>query len=353
MSRAAAISWRLSPSNCRRAGRSAPQRHLFEEIVYVLAGNGSTTIELADGRKHSFEWGPKSLFALPLNTKYQHFNGSGRERALLASTHDLPVVMNLFHNAKFIFDNDFDFSERVGADKYFGGEGDFTGVRPGSHLWETNFVPDMTDFELKPWEARGAGSSNIAFILADGTMHAHMSEIPTARYKKGHRHGAGMHVFAVNGSGYSLFWNEGEEEFHQVPWRHGVMYAPPHLMFHQHFNTAPLSRPLCGDRYRQPPLSFHHHAATGDPGRRSRYQGRRCADRICRSGCAYSCALAEGNRRRRRQIGHGEIYRRVGLSSAGLGADRVKRNKPAGHSSESREQPKLIIRKILVANHEA
>jgi hypothetical protein len=221
------------------AGRSAPQRHLFEEIVYVLAGTGSTTIELADGRKHAFEWGLKSLFALPLNTKYQHFNGSGRERAVLASTHDLPVVMNLFHNWKFIFHNDFDFSERVGADKYFGGEGDFTGIRPGSHLWETNFVPDMTDFELKSWEARGAGSSNIAFILADGTMHAHMSEIPTARYKKGHRHGAGMHVFAVNGSGYSLFWNEGDEEFHQVPWRHGVMYAPPHLMFHQHFNTAP------------------------------------------------------------------------------------------------------------------
>jgi hypothetical protein len=24
-----------------------------------------------------------------------------------------------------------------------------------------------------------------------------------------------------------------------VPWRHGVMYAPPHWMFHQHFNTAP------------------------------------------------------------------------------------------------------------------
>src|SRR5271169_3716407 len=28
-------------------GGCAPQRHLFEEIVYVLEGNGSTTIELA------------------------------------------------------------------------------------------------------------------------------------------------------------------------------------------------------------------------------------------------------------------------------------------------------------------
>lgn len=219
-------------------GKTSPQRHLFEEVVYVLEGSGSTKIEAADGRIHSFEWGPKSLFALPLNSRYQHFNTSGRMRALLASTNDLPVVMNLFHNEHFIFQNDFHFPERHGAVKHFGGEGDFTSVRPGSHLWETNFVPDLTNFGLKPWEARGSGSSNIAFILADGTMHAHMSEIPAARYKKGHRHGDGMHVFAVDGSGYSLFWNEGDPDYHRVPWRHGVMYAPPHLMFHQHFNTS-------------------------------------------------------------------------------------------------------------------
>src|SRR5438477_8655338 len=72
------------------AARSAPQRHLFEQVVYVLSGHGNTTIETGDGRKHSFEWGPKSLFALPLNARYQHFNSSGREHARLASTNNLP-----------------------------------------------------------------------------------------------------------------------------------------------------------------------------------------------------------------------------------------------------------------------
>ena len=220
-------------------GRTSPQKHLFEEVVYVLEGHGSTTIEGQDGRKHSFEWGPKSLFALPLNARYQHFNASGRERALLASTNDMPAVMNLFHNESFIFDNEFAFAERMGPDAHMNGEGEFQSIRPGSHLWETNFVPDLVGFGLKAWEARGAGSSNIAYVLADGTMHAHMSEIPAGRSKKGHRHGDGMHVYAVTGTGYSLFWNEGEQEYHSVPWRHGVMYAPPHLMFHQHFNTAP------------------------------------------------------------------------------------------------------------------
>src|SRR5882724_10306473 len=35
--------------------KSTPQKHLFEEVVYVLSGHGNTTIETSDGRKHSFE----------------------------------------------------------------------------------------------------------------------------------------------------------------------------------------------------------------------------------------------------------------------------------------------------------
>jgi hypothetical protein len=69
-------------------------------------------------------------------------------------------------------------------------------------------------------------------------MHAHVSEIPTARYKKGHRHGDGVHIWAVTGTGYSLLWNEGDKDLIEVPWRHGVLYVPELWMFHQHFNTA-------------------------------------------------------------------------------------------------------------------
>src|ERR1700726_5023413 len=37
-------------------GSTTPQRHLYEEVIYVLEGNGSTQIELGDGQKRSFEW---------------------------------------------------------------------------------------------------------------------------------------------------------------------------------------------------------------------------------------------------------------------------------------------------------
>jgi uncharacterized RmlC-like cupin family protein len=219
--------------------KTDPQRHMFEEVVYVLSGYGSTTVETSDGRKHSFEWGPKSLFALPLNSRYQHFNSSGRERARLASINNLCLMLNLFHNEQFVFQNNYEFPERQGAQRFFSGEGDFIPVRPGRNMWETNFIPDLAAFELKVWNERGAGGSNMMFVLADGTMHAHTSQMPVGTYKKGHRHGADFHVFAVTGHGYSLLWYDGEKDFVRVDWRHGVVFAPPDQMFHQHFNTAP------------------------------------------------------------------------------------------------------------------
>ena len=219
-------------------GKTSPQQHLYEEVIYVLDGHGSTTVETGNGAFHSFEWGPKSLFALPLNAKYQHFNGSGRERARLASTNDLCLVLNLFHNEDFVFNNPYRFPEREGKADYFSGEGDFIPKRPGRHMWETNFIPDLSQLELQSWDKRGAGSSNMKFILADGTMHAHSSEMPVGTYKKAHRHGADFHVYSVTGSGYSLFWYEEDFDFVRVDWQHGVVFAPPDMMYHQHYNTS-------------------------------------------------------------------------------------------------------------------
>jgi uncharacterized RmlC-like cupin family protein len=220
------------------AGKTEAQRHLYEEVVYVLSGYGSTTIEMIDGRTHSFEWGPKSLFALPLNARYRHFNSSGREPARLAATNNLCLMLNLFHDEAFVFVNSYEFSQRQKSQRHFSGEGDFIPVRPGRNMWETNFIPDLSKFELKSWAQRGAGGSSMMFILADGTMHAHSSLMPVGTYKKGHRHGPDFHVFAVTGHGYSLLWYEGDNDFVRVDWQHGVVFAPPDQMLHQHFNTS-------------------------------------------------------------------------------------------------------------------
>jgi uncharacterized RmlC-like cupin family protein len=225
--------------------KTRPVKHLYEAFFYVLTGHGSTTVWLPNGDSRTFEWGPKALFTVPLNCQYQIFNNSGVEATRVSVTHDLPITINLYHNVDFVFDNPYVFPERAGQANFFEGEGEHSTYERGGanahkqNVWETNFVHDLTSFKLYELEARGKGSLNVNFILADGTMHSHVSQIPAGRYKKAHRHAAGTHVHAVDGEGYSLLWYDGDSEFKQFPWRHGFMYTPPFWMFHQHFNTCP------------------------------------------------------------------------------------------------------------------
>lgn len=223
-------------------GQLNPEQHVFDKVYYVFKGRGSTTIELPNGKKHSFEWGPGSMFGIPINVKHQLFNGSGSEPARLAACTNMPIYLNLTHNLKFIFENPFVFEDRLGdSDRYFRGEGEFRPVRPGRHQWETNFVPDIRGFELPEWKERGAGGRNIMYTLADSPMHVHLSEFPVGTYKKGHYHGAGAHIFIVSGQGYSLLWQHGEDPVNtvRVDWKVGSLYAPPDgPTYHQHFNTA-------------------------------------------------------------------------------------------------------------------
>jgi hypothetical protein len=76
------------------------------------------------------------------------------------------------------------------------------------------------------------------FVLADASMHAHISEMVPGTYKKAHRHGPGAHVMCVVGTGFSLLWFEGQKDFLRVDWKHGVVFPPAEKQLHQHFNTS-------------------------------------------------------------------------------------------------------------------
>jgi gentisate 1,2-dioxygenase len=250
-------------------GRTEPQRHLYEDVVYVLSGKGSTVLEDGEGNTRSFEWGRGSLFAIPLNMRYYHLNASGLQEARLAHVTNLPMVMKLYRDDDFVFNTSRDFPERLGKQTYFGGEGTFFPIREHRHIWETNFVPDLLTFnELRDAPSRGRNSTNIHFVLADGTMHAHVSEIPVGDYKKAHRHAAGYHIFQLSGSGYSTYWYEGQEPT-RVDWTYGLVHSPDDKMWHQHFNTSPvparyMAATLGSIRY---PFLNEKMASWGAPGR--------------------------------------------------------------------------------------
>jgi len=108
----------------RPGSQSAPERHMYEEMVLILSGRGSTSVWIDEKRKQTFEWGEGSLFSIPLNAWYQIFNGSGAEPIRYLSLTNLPPMLRLFQNSDFIFNNPFEFTDRFkGEQDYFTGEG--------------------------------------------------------------------------------------------------------------------------------------------------------------------------------------------------------------------------------------
>jgi oxalate decarboxylase/phosphoglucose isomerase-like protein (cupin superfamily) len=210
-----------------------PQRQLFEEMIYVLDGRGSTSVWNDAGKKVSFEWKAGAIFAIPLNAHHQHFNGSGKEPARFVAVTNGPGIINAFGETEFIFNTSHDFKGRFsGESDYFANKGEQKGL-----LMDTNFVADAINLPLIPAKERGAGGGHIRFNMAKGSMNSHISQFPIGTYKKAHMHGPGAHVIMLSGEGFSLMWPEGEEP-RRFDWKEGTMIVPPNMWFHQHFNTG-------------------------------------------------------------------------------------------------------------------
>ena len=212
----------------------APQRQLYEEMILVLDGRGTTSVWNDAGDRISFEWKAGAMFAIPLNTWHQHFNGSGTAPARFVAVTNCPSVLNLYDDIGFVFSTAYDFKNRfAGEPDYFSAKGEQKGF-----LLTTNFVPDAVSLPLISAKERGAGGGHIRFNMARGTIASHISQFPVGAYKKAHAHGPGAHVIVLSGEGYSLMWPESDKP-RRYDWQVGTMIVPPNAWFHQHFNTGP------------------------------------------------------------------------------------------------------------------
>lgn len=221
-----------------------PQKHLYEELIYILSGYGATTI-WADGiPKHTFEWQPGSLFSPPLNTWHQHFNGQSDKPVRYIGATRAPVSMNLFHDLGFIFNTDYVFKERYGGEAdYFSSRGkaqvhDMGEKAKAIEVLDANFIPNCKELKLREFPERGAGGATVFLEMANNVHSVHISQFPVGTYKKAHRHGnAGSRLIILSGQGFSLIWQEGGERV-KVDWRENSLFAFPNGWFHQHFNTG-------------------------------------------------------------------------------------------------------------------
>lgn len=165
--------------------KSAKQRHLYEEVFYVLSGRGATVIESADGRTSRLAWEAGSLFTVPMNARHHHINESDKP-GRLASVNDLRYFFNVFRNETFVFANEASFPERVTR----------SGRRDGARL-ETEQAIDLTTVAIE-------GSLDVT--LSHGSIGAAVHEIaPRAAQRPGPHAESGCFMFCVAGN-VSMQW---------------------------------------------------------------------------------------------------------------------------------------------------
>jgi hypothetical protein len=148
------------------AGKSLkPLRHMYEEQILILTGRGATQFWSGAHREPS-PWSgkPAAFFRRPLNVQHQHHNGSASEPVRFATANNLPLVMNLYKSADFVFNVPYEFSDRSAGQKDFFN----SDLKPGEEEDRVvNFIADLNAVTLDPHPERGVGFSRLGFIFQE------------------------------------------------------------------------------------------------------------------------------------------------------------------------------------------
>lgn len=233
-----------------------PEKHLYEELIYILKGQGATEIWQEGQSKRSFEWGAGSFFAPPLNTWHRLYNVS-REPVLFLAMTTAPIVLDLFHNVDFVFGDSFAFTDRYNSEEsYFRvGQPVEQNLRGLNHqVWDTNFIPDLTTdlarygLSQAKSPSKAEGGISFGFEMSENVLTGHVGDWPVGVYHKAHYHGPGAVLLGLRSSGYVLLWpkelgihpyrNGHGDQVIKLDWREGSVYSPGDGWFHQHFNTG-------------------------------------------------------------------------------------------------------------------
>ncbi len=235
-----------------QGGETKIERNLYEEVVYIMGGEGRTQIYGPGEASNQFDWQEGSFFAIPLNSQHKLVN-TGDTPVFYTVATTAPLVFDLFHNEEFLLNSKFNFTDR------YSGEPNYFSADPGAHnrVWNINFVKDARIALDKLREARspndkpslhGYGYDLVQLEPCGNSLIAHLADWPTGRYAKAHHHGGGAILHILRSEGYSLMWpnelgtqpfaNGKGDQVVKVDWKVGSVFSPPTGWFHQHFNVG-------------------------------------------------------------------------------------------------------------------
>lgn len=229
------------------------ERHIYEKMVLVIEGRGSTEV-WQEGQVHpqTFEWQKGSMYSIPLNAFHRFVNATNSPALLLCGT-SAPNMFNLLDNTHFIFNCPYNFNDRYnGTSDYFQAKED---VLPdpvrGLAMRRTNFLPDVISCELPLDNRRSPGYRRVEPHMAGNRFYQWIGQHETGRYSKAHKHASAAVLICLKGKGYTYTWPEalgsrpweaGKAEFvkRQDYEFGGMVTAAPMTgdWFHQHFGVS-------------------------------------------------------------------------------------------------------------------
>ncbi len=217
-------------------GQIKTQKHMFEAGIYFFGGPGHIILQQKGKRPQRVEFKYRTLFSVPLNVQYQIFNDSDKPIRLVAVT-SFPFSINSTNNEKYVWENDFAFTDRYDAEEDFATKSEHVGANDTV----TNVVPDAVEFELDSYDHRGKGTTNMHWKMAgNAIIDMHVSDMPAGVFKKAHRHSSDAFILLTSGKGYSITWPEGRyKDRVRVDWQEGTIFVPPIYWYHQHYNPEP------------------------------------------------------------------------------------------------------------------
>lgn len=201
------------------SGATRAEKHLFEEMVLILEGRGTTELWLQDtDRRVVFEWQPGSLFSVPPNAVHRLVNATDAPARVLSAT-NAPALLNLLGDVDAVFASPFVFRDRFDGEVGLA----YDDVEPdpvrGLALCRTNLVPDVVGCDLPLDNRYSPGYRQLALAMTGPSMATTVSEHRPGRYAKAHILPPSTVMVCLRGQGISYLW---PERLGSKPWADGL-----------------------------------------------------------------------------------------------------------------------------------